>query len=76
MRVEDVPEKMYAALQYSGGWNDDLRAAKEAELRASIAADDDVVLEAGPALWARHDPPSMPPFMRKNEVLLPVSLRT
>jgi hypothetical protein len=27
----------------------------------------------GPPIWARYNPPFVPPFMRHNEVLVPVA---
>jgi hypothetical protein len=67
-----VPERKMAVLQFSGGWSAERFKAKEAELRASLA--DRGWAPAGPAVFARYDPPYKPWFLRRNEVMIPVTL--
>ena len=49
----------------------DRHAAKTAELDASLRGAG--FLPVGPAVVAQYNPPSVPPPMRRNEVLLPIA---
>ncbi|HEY5646896.1 MAG TPA: heme-binding protein [Pseudomonadales bacterium] len=60
-----------AVMRYSGRWNEARFAAHEQQLRQALAVTDYAI--CGPALWARYDPPFMPWFLRRNEVMLPVA---
>ena len=66
-----VPSKLMAVLRYSGRWSEKNYRRYEAELLERVAADDVDIL--GPAETAAYNPPFMPPFMRRNEVMVEVS---
>jgi len=71
--IEEVPRR-FAAIQYSGTWSTSRYDEHEARLRAWLAAESLVPVgaEAIPAVWARYDPPFMPWFLRRNEVLIEI----
>ena len=70
-----LPGQTMAAISYRGGWSEQSYREHEATLRAWI--DGSSQWEAsGPAIWARYDPPIMPTFLRRNEILLPVRDKT
>jgi len=65
------PERTVAAIKYSGTWSTDLYLANKDRLEKYIAERGfDTV---GEPVWARYDPPFMPWFMRRNEILIPIS---
>lgn len=69
--VRQVPARRVAAVRYSGFWNEKGYLQHKAELEAWI---DSIGLGiAGDPIWARYDPPFMPWFWRRNEVLIPVT---
>lgn len=57
-----------AVIQFSGFWSDENFREHEAKLRASLEAAGRET--RGPALFAYYNPPFMPWFMRRNEVML------
>lgn len=70
VNVSEQPAMLMAALQYRGGWSQSRYRQHEAKLMNAIS---ELSLEAcGEPRWARHDPPFMPWFMRKNEILIPL----
>lgn len=70
VNVSEHPPMLMAALQYRGGWSYERYKQHEAQLMQSL---EDLALKAcGDPRWARHDPPFMPWFMRKNEILVPL----
>ena len=58
----------YAALQYSGLWNDKKFATKSEELLKACERSGLSVI--GPVCSAVYNPPFMPPFLRRNEVFV------
>ncbi|MEB3198641.1 MAG: heme-binding protein [Candidatus Sericytochromatia bacterium] len=67
--VRDVPAQDVAAIRFSGGFNETTFRQQEARLRAWLPAGRE---PAGPARWAGYNPPFTLPFLRRNEVLLPL----
>ena len=64
------PERLVAAVRYSGTWS---RARYEENLQALERFIVGEGLEsAGEPTFARYDPPFMPWFLRRNEILIPV----
>lgn len=59
-----------AALRYSGFWTRSRYRAHERKLRDWIALQD--LETVGAPVWARYDPPFMPWFLRRNEILITV----
>ncbi len=66
-----VPAQLAAVVRYSGRWSEGGYRDRVARLEQDVAAAGFTV--AGPARWARFDPPWTPWFMRRNEVVLPVT---
>lgn len=68
--VQDVPEQLAAVARFSGRWTESSyrkhvdRLLADVE-RASLTA-------VGRPRYARFDPPWTPPFLRRNEVVVPV----
>jgi hypothetical protein len=66
-----VPARHIAAVTYSGFWSEDSYLSNKAELEAWIEQQGlDVV---GEPIWARYNPPFMPWFLRRNEILIPIA---
>jgi hypothetical protein len=72
--IAEVPGGLYAALRFSGHWSEARFMEQESALRAHLAGTAFVV--CGPTRYARYDPPFKPPFLRRNEILIPVSQHT
>ena len=66
--IRKVDAGKYAALEYSGLWNDKKFAAKSDELLKACERSGLAVV--GPVSSAVYNPPFMPPFLRRNEVLV------
>ena len=70
VQVSEQPSMRMAALEYRGGWSQSRYAEHELKLRSALR---NMTLTAcGDSQWARHDPPFMPWFLRKNEILIPL----
>ncbi len=68
--ISETPARRMAAVRFSGRADDASIAEHESELRRWILARD---LEAsGPAEYAFYNSPFIPPFLRRNEILIPV----
>ena len=59
-----------AALKYSGTWSRSRYEEKKALLEKAIQEHD--LMPLGEPVFARYNPPFMPWFLRRNEVLMPV----
>lgn len=65
-----LPSERAAALRWSGRWTAGNLAQKTQQLRDAM---NDAGWEAaGEPRWARFDPPWTPPFMRRNEMVIPI----
>jgi SOUL heme-binding protein len=72
--IRKIPRQLVAAWRYSGRWTAANYRDNESALRAAIKARG---LEAnGEPVLARYNPPFMPWFLRRNEVLIPVKRAT
>ena len=71
-RVEIVErsEQLIAALPYSGSWRVGLFEENKEELIQQLERSPYSI--CGDVIWARHNPPFTPWFLKKNEVLIPV----
>ena len=67
--VED-PGRLMAAVRYSGTWSEEGFEENKALLENYIEKRGLTI--AGGPIWARYDPPFMPWFLRRNEVLIPI----
>ena len=65
-----IPARLVAAITYSGTWSWS-RYEKHRTFLENMLADNHLK-PAGEYIFARHNPPFMPWFLRRNEVLLPV----
>ncbi|PVU83062.1 heme-binding protein [Cellulomonas sp. WB94] len=67
VRVRALPERLAAALRFSGRWAESAYRRHLADLEAEIALAG--LLPVGPPRFARFDPPYKPWFLRRNEVV-------
>jgi hypothetical protein len=70
VELKEVPGQLIAALRYSGTWSRDRYEKKRVRLQALMRQKG--LEPAGEAIFARYNPPFMPWFLRRNEVLIPV----
>jgi hypothetical protein len=70
VKLRETPARLMAALRYSGTWSRQRYEEKEALLMEMIK--ERGLTQVGVPVWARYDPPFMPWFLRRNEVLIPV----
>lgn len=67
------PERTVAVIRYSGFWSRSRYLDHERKLLAWMQ---ERGLEAvGEPVWARYDPPFMPWFLRRNEIVVEVRSR-
>jgi len=71
VRLRAVPERVAAAMAYSGRWTRSAYERRLAELQDAVLAAGFVPV--GPPRFARFDPPFKPWFLRRNEVVQDVS---
>jgi hypothetical protein len=71
VRTRRVPAETAAVLRFSGRWSRRSYEGRAEQLRAAMGAAG--LVAAGPARYARFDPPWTPWFLRRNEVVIPVS---
>jgi len=72
--LRQVPARRMAAVRYSGFWSEKSYLRYKMELESWI--DRMGLTIVGDAIWARYNPPFMPWFLRRNEVLIPVDAGT
>lgn len=70
VNIREVPGRLVAARSYSGSW--DRRKYQENEKKLVEAIRKEGLLSVGPPMFARYNPPFMPSFLRRNEVLIEV----
>jgi effector-binding domain-containing protein len=70
VKLERVPDHLMAALRYSGTWNRRRYEEKKGRLQSWIQKHG--LKSIGEPIFARYNPPFMPWFMRRNEVLIQV----
>ena len=63
-------EKIVAAIRYSGTWGKKRYEDHETKLKDWISTKGWLII--GDPVWARYNPPFMPWFMRRNEIIIPV----
>jgi len=67
VRVREVPERLAAAMRYSGRWTEGAYRHRLAQLESEVVAAG--FRPDGAAKFARFDPPFKPWFLRRNEVV-------
>lgn len=70
VRIRAVPGRLVACWRYSGRWTPENYREHEADLRQAMA--ERGLRAVGAPVLARYNPPFMPAFLRRNEVLIPV----
>ena len=70
VEIVEVPEQLIAALTYSGSWRVGLFEENKKELIQQLERSPYSI--CGEVMWARHNAPFTPWFLKKNEVLVPV----
>jgi len=70
VELREVPERLMAALKYSGSWSKSRYEEKKKQLMQEIEKRG--LKQMGEPVFARYNPPFMPWFLRRNEVLIPV----
>ncbi|MGD8890503.1 MAG: heme-binding protein [Desulfobacterales bacterium] len=70
VKLRKEPGRLMAAVRYSGTWSEEAYEKNKALLEAYIQKRG--LKKAGVPVWARYDPPFMPWFLRRNEVLIPL----
>jgi len=68
--IRQVPPARFAVIRYSGFWSEENYRTHLEELKAAIAREH--LSAIGEPVWARYDPPFMPWFFRRNEILIPI----
>jgi len=68
--LREEPGRLVAAHRYSGRWND--KAVVEHTRTLLEAIDRAGFRRLGPPVYARYDPPWTLPWLRRNEILVPV----
>jgi len=71
VKLTKVPGKLMAALCYSGTWSRGRYEDKEKQLKELIRQRGLNIV--GEPVFARYNPPFLPWFLRRNEVLIPVA---
>ena len=70
VKLTEEPGRLMAAVRYSGTWSEASYQKHKSLLEEYIQKRG--WTKKGAAVWARYDPPFMPWFLRRNEVLIPV----
>ena len=70
VEIVERSEQLIAALPYSGSWRISLFEENKEKLIQLLAQSQYSV--CGEVMWARHNAPFTPWFLKKNEVLIPV----
>lgn len=71
IEIRTVPEKLVAAIRYSGRWTTRNFDKYESRLLAAVMEENIEIL--GESETAFYNPPFVPPFMRRNEILVEVA---
>jgi hypothetical protein len=71
IKLVELPPRLLAAFQYSGTWSRERYEDRERRLRELILQRGLKII--GEPIFARYNPPFMPWFLRRNEVLIPVA---
>ena len=70
VRLTEESGRLMVAVKYSGTWSEEGYEENKALLEEYIRKRG--LVKKGAPVWARYDPPFMPWFLRRNEVLIPI----
>jgi hypothetical protein len=70
VRLTEESGRLMVAVKYSGTWSEKGYEKNKALLEEYIQKRG--LTKTGAPVWARYDPPFMPWFLRRNEVLIPI----
>jgi len=70
VRLTEESGRLMVAVKYSGTWSEEGYEENRALLEEYIQKRG--LTKTGAPVWARYDPPFMPWFLRRNEVLIPI----
>ncbi len=69
--LRQVPARRMATIQYSGFWSE--KNYQKNKLKLDLWIQKEGLMIRGEPIWARYNAPFVPWFMRRNEILVPVS---
>jgi hypothetical protein len=72
--LRQVPARRMASVRYSGFWSEKRYLKYKSELLSWIQERGHT--KVGDPIWARYNPPFTPWFLRRNEILIPISTVT
>lgn len=71
IKLRQVPARRVAVVRYSGVWSEEKYLLHKEKLEKWIT--DNFFTVTGDPIWARYNPPYTLWFMRRNEILIPVT---
>lgn len=71
IKLRQIPTRRVAAIRYSGFWSEEKYMLNKEKLEKWIK--DNRFTVTGEPVWARYNAPFTPWFMRRNEILIPVT---
>ena len=71
VNIREIPSRTAAAIRYSGFWSE-VRYQKFLGILRDWLAERKLTA-IGEPIWARYNPPFMPWFLRRNEIMIPVA---
>lgn len=71
IKLRQIPTRRDAAVRYSGFWSEEKYLLNKEKLEKWIK--DNRFTVTGEPVWARYNAPFTPWFMRRNEILIPVT---
>ena len=71
--IEQEPGRIVAAMRYSGTWS--RKGYEDNKERLLAWIEERGFKQTAEPVWARYNPPFMPWFLRRNEILIPVDTR-
>jgi effector-binding domain-containing protein len=69
--LRQIPERRMVAVRYSGFWSE--KNYKKNKLKLENWIQEEGLTVIGAPIWARYNAPFVPWFLRRNEILIPIS---